>query len=229
MQQQIQGLHHHLHYVCHTQNLHEHLHIQLLLVQRDDSLQAVVECILCGLLQSCLRGIDRQYREEIDVEKLNDEIYHYDEGKYCLDEEIHGDDEKVTDGDYFEDKGAGEYQDAKVCDFEERQLDGDLDRRTGEGQYFQSYYVGLDDRRRADGNQDRDIELCGGDNCGERKVDEGQYLQFYDGDIDYKGTDEDQNDNEESSGYSDYSADHCVKSKLHIYEDDSDDFEDFGA
>ena len=166
---------------------------------------------------------------KIDVEKLNEEIYHYDEGKYCLDEEIHGDDEKVTDGDYFEDKRAGEYQDAKVCDFEERQLDGDLDPRTGEGQYLQSYYVGLDDRRRADGNQDRDIELCGGDNCGERKVDEGQYLQFYDGDIDYKGTDEDQNDNEESSGYNDYSADDCIKSKLHIHEDDSDDFEDVGA
>ena len=61
------------------------------------------------------------------------------------------------------------------------------------------------------------------------EVDEGQCLQFYDGDIDYKGMDEDQNDNEESSGYSDYSADDCVKSKLHIYEDDSDDFEDVGA
>ena len=34
LQQQIQGLYHHLHYVRHTQNLHEHLHIQLLLVQR---------------------------------------------------------------------------------------------------------------------------------------------------------------------------------------------------
>ena len=41
----------------------------------------------------------------------------------------------MTDGDYFEDKRAGEYQDTKVCDFEERQLDGDLDRRTGEGQH----------------------------------------------------------------------------------------------